>query len=231
MPTTPSGLRYPSADGHSNTWLYWQQLAEDIDRVAKTTVANETARLALVSPAEGLLVVEKDTKRIYLRTATGWELVWQPRVSYASRSLCIVQRNTQSIPAGGAWTRVTGWTTEQASAAFSVNTGTGIITCARDGLLSISGYAFSDDTVPGRSGIRVRVPGGASAFPLEHLYDNRYRGGSTAFGSAGNMRQPWSWSGRIQAGETTYVDAQQENSDDGSIPYNVYFALEYLTDY
>lgn len=78
MPTSPGGIRYPSTGGHTDLALYFQQLTEDIDHRVRISVADESARLALVSPAEGLEVYEKATKRIYVRTSTGWLYVWGP---------------------------------------------------------------------------------------------------------------------------------------------------------
>lgn len=72
MPTSPGGIRYPSTGGHTDLTLYYQQLAEDIDNIVKIGVASQAARLALASPAQGLLVVEKDSNRVYVKTSTGW---------------------------------------------------------------------------------------------------------------------------------------------------------------
>lgn len=78
MPTSPGGIRYPSTGGHTDLALYFQQLTEDIDQRVRISVADETARLALAAPVEGLEVYEKATKRIYVRTSTGWQYVWGP---------------------------------------------------------------------------------------------------------------------------------------------------------
>lgn len=239
MPTTTSGYRYPSGDSDSiSLWLGIQALAEDMQRIGKATVANQTERLALVDPAQGLLVAEKDTRRIYLRNATGWDLVWQPKTPYASRSLLLMERQTFNVPSSSppAYTRVTGWQVTHSSSAFSLNTQTGIVTCNRDGVLALNGYIYSDRFHPRHVGGRMRVPGGASAFPLEHINDNRQAPGGAGYPYGGLLRQPFSWSGRVQAGETTYIDITQSN-DSGSggsgltDPFNAYFALEYLTDY
>lgn len=233
MPETGSGLRYPSLGSATNVPQDLQNLATDIDQHVKTTVPNQAARLALAAE-QGLLVVENDTKKLYIKTATGWDLVWAPKVNYASRPLLILQRTNFSVPSTtyGNWTRVTGWTTVHSSgSAVTVNAATGIITCQREGWLSMNGYASSDDSQPGRSGLRWRAPGALSAFPTEYLSDNRPRPSSPEYHAAGVLSQPMSWSGRVQSGETTHIDLQQDSTDHAAIPYSVYLALEYQNDF
>lgn len=231
MPNTQSGYRYPTGDGDSSIWLHIQALAEDIENNAKATVANQAARLAIPSPQPGLLVSERDTRTIYQCTATGWELVWQPRISYASRSLLIVERTGFNVSPGSSWSQVTGWTTERSSAAFSVSTSTGVITCNRDGWLALNGYVYSDRAPARQVGVRYRVPGGSSASATEHVYDHRHSPGGGAYPLAGLLRQPVSWSGRVQAGETTYIGITQSNSSDQTDPFNIYLTLEYQNDF
>lgn len=204
-------------------------LQETTTRVA--TDADRASYLAALTAAgltldNGHRVFQDDTNTVW--ASPGGNTLLQVG-GYGDRSTAQVSRVGLAVPSNNnidSWTKVSGWSTVKSTPDVTIAS-SGTLTCNRYGWVAINGYAWSDDTVAGRAGVAVDIP--AASFPVSRIIDQRARAVSTAYSSAGALRQMFSWSGRVVAGDAFSIYVNQDSADAGSVDFNVHASVEYLT--
>jgi hypothetical protein len=232
FPTTPVEGDLYRHDTYRATMLYhsgqWRQAvvstaASDADRTA-WLAALVGAGLTMHG---GFLLYQTDTDQLWAAESGTTLLAVGGRSGYGTRPIAQLQRTGMAISSNNdpdVWAVVTNWAAVITTPAITV-AATGAITLNQDGWVAVNGYAYSDDTVAGRSGVALDVP--AAAFPVSRIQDIRARAVNTGYSSAGVLRQWVAWSGRVKAGDVLRLYLNQDSTDNAQIDYNAYLSVEY----